>query len=242
VNPNSYYNFFRRFDASGKLKFVGQWDNPELDIVAAYEGYRSDPAHDSLQQKVIVQLKITGTRYEPKLEMSMKVQLQPGEDPVDWSTQAKGGDVQSDAISFILTGKFRDDLTSRERGDIATNVGSAASSGFTTGVLSGALTDFLRQEFPFIRSADVSYQGGSFQQGANVRLSGEAFKGYWQVGGKILNDIGNANVSYSMSLGDVLKASSIHNLFLEIQRRVEGDLSEERKFTNEARLFYRFSF
>ncbi len=45
-----------------------------------------------------------------------------------------------------------------------------------------------------------------------------------------------------MSLGDVLKASSIHNLFLEIQRRVEGDLSEERKLTNEARLFYRFSF
>lgn len=242
VSPNSYYNFFKRFDASGKLKFVGQWDNPELEIEATYEGYRSDPAHDSLQQKVIVQLNITGTRYEPKLAMSMRVQLQPGEDPVDWSTQAKGGDVQSDAISFILTGKFRDELTSKERGDIATSVGSTAGSGFTTGLLSGVLTDFLRQEFPFIRNAEVSYQGGSFQQGANVRLSGEAFKGYWQVGGKILNDIGNANVSYSMSLGDVLKASSIHNLFLEIQRRVEGDLSEDRKLTNEARLFYRFSF
>ena len=242
VSPNSYYNFFRRFDASGKLKFVGQWDNPELDIQATYEGYRTDPAHDSLQQKVIVQLNITGTRYEPKLVMSMKVQMRPGEDPVDWSTQAKGGDVQSDALSFILTGKFRDDLTPRERGDIASSVGSTAGSGFTSGLLSGVLTDFLRQEFPFIRNAEVTYEGGGIQQGANVRLSGEAFKGYWQVGGKILNDIGNANVSYQMSLGDVLKASSIHNLFLEIQRRVEGDLSEEKKLTNEARLYYRFSF
>ncbi len=242
VSPNSYYNFFRRFDASGKLKFIGQWDNPELDIQATYEGYRTDPAHDSLQQKVIVQLNITGTRYEPKLVMSMKVQMRPGEDPVDWSSQAKGGDVQSDALSFILTGKFRDDLTPRERGDIASSVGSTATSGFTSGLLSGVLTDFLRQEFPFIRNAEVTYQSGGVQQGANVRLSGEAFKGYWQVGGKILNDIGNANVSYQMSLGDVLKASSIHNLFLEIQRRVEGDLSEEKKLTNEARLYYRFSF
>ncbi|HEY6191409.1 MAG TPA: translocation/assembly module TamB domain-containing protein [Bacteroidota bacterium] len=242
VSPNSYYNFFKRFDASGKLKFVGQWDNPELEIEANYVGYRADPAHDSLLQKVIVQLNITGTRNEPKLAMSMKVQLQPGEEPVDWSSEARGGDVQSDAISFILTGRFRDDLSSRERGDIATSVGATAGSGFTTGLLSGALSDFLREEFPFIRSAEVNYQGGNVGQGANVRLSGEAFKGYWQVGGKILNDIGNANVSYSMSLGDVLKASSIHNLFLEIQRRVEGDLSEERKLTNEARLFYRFSF
>jgi hypothetical protein len=242
VLPHSYYNFFRRFDASGKLKFVGQWDNPELEIEAAYEAYRTDPVHDSLQQKVIVQLNIGGTRYEPKLDMSMKVQLQPDQEPVDWASQARGGDVQSDAISFILTGKFRDELTSKERGDIATSVGSTAGSGLTSGLLSGVLTDFLRQEFPFIRSADVSYGGGSFQQGATVRLSGEAFKGYWQVGGKILNDIGNANVSYQMSLGDVLKAPSIHNLFLEIQRRVEGDISEERKLTNEARLYYRFSF
>jgi translocation-and-assembly-module (TAM) inner membrane subunit TamB-like protein len=242
VSPNSYYNFFKRFDASGKLKFVGQWDNPELEIEATYVGYRTDPAHDSLQQKVIVQLNITGTRNEPKLAMSMKVQLSPGEEPVDWTTEARGGDVQSDAISFILTGRFRDDLSSKERGDIATTVGSTAGSGFTVGLLSGVLSDFLRQEFPFIRSAELNYEGGNVGQGANVRLSGEAFKGYWQVGGKILNDIGNANVSYSMSLGDVLKASSIHNLFLEIQRRVEGDLSEERKLTNEARLFYRFSF
>ncbi|OLD79452.1 MAG: hypothetical protein AUI33_02690 [Ignavibacteria bacterium 13_1_40CM_2_61_4] len=242
VLPHSYYNFFRRFDASGKLKFVGQWDNPELEIEATYESYRTDPAHDSLQQKVIVQLNIGGSRYEPKLDMSMKVQLQPDQEPVDWASQARGGDVQSDAISFILTGKFRDELTSKERGDIASSVGSTAGSGLTSGLLSGVLTDFLRQEFPFIRSAEVSYAGGSFQQGANVRLSGEAFKGYWQVGGKILNDIGNANVSYQMSLGDVLKAPSIHNLFLEIQRRVEGDISEEKKLTNEARLYYRFSF
>ena len=242
VLSHSYYNFFRRFDASGKLKFVGQWDNPELEIQATYEGYRTDPAHDSLQQKVVVQLNIGGTRYEPKLDMSMKVQLQPDQEPVDWALQARGGDVQSDAISFILTGKFRDELTSKERGDIASSVGSTAGSGLTSGLLSGVLTDFLRQEFPFIRSAEVSYGGGSFQQGANVRLSGEAFKGYWQVGGKILNDIGNANVSYQMSLGDVLKAPSIHNLFLEIQRRVEGDISEEKKLTNEARLYYRFSF
>ena len=244
ISPGSYYNFLKRFDATGQLRFIGQWDNPVLQIVATYEGYHQK---DSLEQKVIVQLDISGTRYQPQLTMSMKVQLEPGKDPVDWSTQSKGGDIQSDAISFIMTGKFRDELTSKDKENIVSNVGQSASSsmlsGFTTSFLSGMLTDFLRKEFPFIRSAEVSYGGGGFQESADLRLSGEAFKGYWRFGGKILNDIGNANVNYQLNLGDVFNAHSVRNVFLEFERKVEGsEFSEDRKLTNAARLYYRLSF
>ncbi|MBI3766303.1 MAG: translocation/assembly module TamB domain-containing protein, partial [Ignavibacteriales bacterium] len=258
VSPRSYYNFFKKFDATGKLNFTGQWDNPELDIYATYEGYRqvdeatltSQPNADEkplTEQKVIVELKITGKRYEPKLDMSMKVQRRRGEDPEDWSRQAKGGDVQSDAISFILTGKFREDLTSSERQNIASNFGSAGVSGFTSNLLSGILTDFLRQEFPFIRSAEFTYGGtGGLQENADLRLSGEAFKGYFRFGGKILNNLGNANVTYQLNVGDVFNSRSIRNLFLEFERRVEGsEATNEDKTTNatnSARLYYRFSF
>src|SRR5205085_2626574 len=162
--------------------FVGQWDNPELDIQAKYEDYGSVPTGDSLQeQKVIVELNISGTRYEPKPDIGMKVQLRPDEEPVDWSTRAKGGDVQSDAISFIITGKFRDQLTSKDQQEIGASLGSSTGSSVASSVLSGVLTDYLKREFPFIRSADVSYQGGSFQQGANVNVSATAFKGYLRV-------------------------------------------------------------
>ncbi|MBI4548813.1 MAG: translocation/assembly module TamB domain-containing protein [Ignavibacteriae bacterium] len=249
VLPRSYYNFIKRFDASGVLRYVGPWDNPELDIDAAYEGYHqlykqpatvttsSGQEQKSSYEKVIVVLDITGTRYEPRLTMSMKVQPDPNSDPVDWS-----GDVQSDAISFILTNKFRDELTAEERGDIASNFGAAGVSGITSTLLSGIFSDFLRKEFPFIRSAEITYQGGSFQESADLRLSGEAFKGYWRFGGRIFNSIGNANVSYLLNLGDVLNATSIRNLFLEFERKVEGSEFLEDKTINGARLYYRFSF
>jgi len=240
VLPHSYYNYIRRFDATGSLNFVGPWDNPELKIRATYEGYHTV---DSLaksggnsQQKVTVILDITGKRYEPKPALSMQVQLQPGEPAVDWTTQARGGDVQSDAISFILFNKFSDEITSADRRSLAADVGSTASSGFTSTLLSGVLTNYLRKELPFIRDVGVTYQGGN----PDVRITGDVLNGYLQFGGKILNNISSANVSYQVNLGEFLKNPSIRNLFLEIQHR-DSDLTVERK-TDEARIYYRFSF
>jgi hypothetical protein len=254
VSPRSYYNFLKKFDASGTLKFVGPWDNPELNIKATYEGYRQVSGSDlpesgydnatTKQLKAVVLLDIGGTRYEPKLTMSMSVQREPGGELVDWSTQARGGDVQSDIISFILTGKFKDDLTSNERNDIATSVGASTTttvvSGFTSTLLSGILDEFIRKEFPFIRSVDVSYQDGT----PSVNVGASPGLGYLRVGGRILNNLNNTNVSYQVNLGDIFNSPTIRNLFLEIQRRVENDLTETNRedVTNEARLYYRFSF
>ncbi len=246
VAPRSYYNFFKKFDASGKLRFVGQWDNPELDIKATYEGVRQvteaqivDPVTGAAtepkttEQSVIVELAITGPRLNPKLDMNMKVQLRPGAEYVDWSSQAKGGDVQSDVISFIVTGKFRDQLTSKEQQQIA-NFGSATGTFFASNLLSGIFSEYLRQEFSVIRSVDVSYQGGSFQEGTNVHITAAAGIGQLRVGGKIFNDIGSTNLTYQVNL--------VRNLFLEIQRKVYSENTEDKRLTNEARLYYRFAF
>jgi hypothetical protein len=211
-----------------------------LKIRAIYEAYHTvdsiAKSGGTNQQKVTVTLDITGKRYEPKMAMSMQVQLQPGDTPIDWSTQVRGGDVQSDAISFILFGKFNDEINSADRRSLTANFGSTASSGFTSTLLSGVLTNYLRKELPFIRDVGVTYQGGN----PDVRITGDVLNGYLQFGGKILNNISNANVSYQVNLGDFLKNPSIRNLFLEIQHR-DSDLTEERK-TDEARIYYRFSF
>ena len=221
-----------------------------LNIVATYEGYRqgrvseSDAAASSGKDlKTVVTLNIGGTRYEPQLKMSMKVQLTPGGDLTDWSSTAGGGDVQSDAISFILTGKFREDLTSGERAGIAADVGASTTtsvvSGFTSNLLSGILDNYVRKEFPFIRSVDVSYQDGQ----PIVNIGASPGLGYLRVG-KRFNNINNTNVSYQVSMGDIFNSTTIRNLFLEIQRRVENDLTGANRedITNEARLYYRFSF
>jgi hypothetical protein len=240
IAQRSYYNFFKKFDATGSLKFVGQWDNPELDIKATYAG---TTIIDTSEQKVVVDLTVTGTRYEPKLTMGLKVEDPQSKELDDWAT--KSGDVQGDAISFILTGKFRNKLTSKDREVIVSNVGttaSASATGFTTTFLSGMLTEFLQKEFSFIRSAEVSYGGGNLQGSADLRLSGEAFKGYWRAGGRIFNDLGNANINYQISLGELFNTTSIRNLFIELERKVEGSEFEERKLTNAARIYYRISF
>jgi hypothetical protein len=257
VTPRSYYNFFKRFDAKGNLRFIGGWNNPEFDIKASYEGYKQESETSTQsavgvsqgsissqamkEQKVIVELNITGTRYEPKLALGMKVQLKPGDEPVDWSTQAKGGDVQSDAISFIITGKFRDQLTSREQQEF-TDIGSSTGTSVASSFVSSIFSDALKKEFPFIRRADLSYRGGSIQEGTSVNVTATVLTGYLRAGGRILNDINNMNLSYQLNIGDVFKSPSIRNLFLEIQRKVEGDTPEDKKLTNEARLFYKFSF
>ncbi len=242
VLPHSYYNFFKRFDATGSLNFVGPWDNPDLKIQATYEDYH---IIDSLsksgsiyQEKVTIILDIRGNRYEPKLTMSMKIQPPSSDYTIDRATQANGGDVQSDVISFILTGKFHDELTSTDRRNLTSNVGATASAGFTSNLLSGILTNFLRTEFPFlrIRDASITYQGGT----PDVRISGDVLQGYLQLGGRIFNNIANANLSYQVNLGDIFKNASIRNLFLEIQHR-DSDLIEDRK-TDQARIYYRFSF
>lgn len=237
VAERSYYNFFKKFSARGTLRFVGQPDNPELNITASYEDQRVIQQTDrDTTENVIVTLDITGTRMEPKLKMSMTV------DGV-----ARTGDVESDAIPFILTGKFRDDLTSQERTDILTNLGSVAGGSLLYGVpsqmLSGVLSDFLQREFPIIRRAEFTYKGGNIQESADLRLSGEIGKAYWRGGGRIFNDIGNANVSVQLSMGEVLESPSLRNLFIELERKVEGSESEERrKLTHAARIFFRISF
>jgi hypothetical protein len=246
IGENSYYNFFKRFAATGSMKFTGNLQNPELNILAAHEGIHT--VFDSLQNqqrdyKILVQLHIAGTRAEPKISIAMK-QVE-GQDTTDFSQEGK--DAQSDALAFILTGKFRDELTSGERSqlvlDVGSSVGSSVVTGFTTSVLSGMLTEFLRDEFGFIRSAEISYRGGNVSEAADVRLSGELFNAYWRFGGRILNDIGRANVSFQIPLGEVVKSRALQNIFIEVERKVEDEtFASERKLTNTARLFYKFSY
>jgi hypothetical protein len=247
VEKRSYYYFYKRFEATGRLKFDGPLDNPEMDVVATYEGFRARPRTDTVgvslpsaskEQRVVVTLKITGTRISPKLAMEMTV------DGKDWP-----GDVQSDAIAYILSGKFRDDLTTTERNQLATNLGTSVTStvltGVTSSLLSGVLTDFLRREVGgFIRQAELSYAGGSVSESADLRLTGEIGQTVIRVGGRVFNDIGNANVNIQMPVGRIIGAPKLEDLIIELERKVEGAnlTTDEKKLTNGARIYYRITF
>jgi len=242
----AYYYFFKRFEATGNIRYTGDLMNPELNIMATYEGTRTvvDTTSGNRSEKVVVSVKITGTRYEPKIEFSMTI------DDVDYYLyDAKRGpishDLQSDAIQFIVAGTFP--LTSTQKNDVASEVRQTAGLSLLSGatsLLTGRLSDFLRTQTNFINM--VEFTPGSSRESTQLRLSGTAFSGYWQYKGTILNDpLSNANFSILYSFESIFSNPSLRNFMFELQRRVEvntyGQLSDLQRI-NSARLFYRISF
>ncbi|MBI3006553.1 MAG: translocation/assembly module TamB domain-containing protein, partial [Ignavibacteriales bacterium] len=242
VGNRSYYNYFKRFDATGKLRFTGDPLNPELNISGKYEGVHrkletSSLFGDSAQtsegrdEKVLVTLEITGTRNEPRLEFGIEVERNG---KFEKPTSA---DTESDAIAFLLSGQFRDELTSAGRQKL---IGENLI-GLTSGVLSAPLREYIRKETGV--SLDVLYYGGaSFQQSADVRLSGEIGDAVVRFGGRVLNNISNTNVSVELPMSSILGTETWRNLVLTLERRVEGLENFEERSSKGARLLYRINF
>lgn len=245
----AYYNFIKRFNADGTIRYTGEFLNPELNITARYEGIRtsSDTSGSGKSEKVIVTMKITGTKNEPKLAWSMTI------DDVDYYSYRgpTSNDVQTDAVAFILAGSFP--LSRSEASDAAAklDIGPAAGAALVTSASSlftQALSEYLRNETGGVfQTIEFRYgTGTSFSSSADIRLSGAALGGYWRYGGKLFSsgNLGDADVNLLYSLGDILDRSSLKNFMLEFERRVETKYGtiDDKKETNSARVFYRFSF
>jgi hypothetical protein len=243
----AYYNFYRRFDAGGRILFTGDFMNPEMDITATYRGSRAvrDTVLGDKDERVVVTVKITGTRNEPKLAMNMTI------DDVDYGAYQginKSNDVQSDAIGFIIYGSFP--LTTVQRGDVSAEVEKTLRKSLLTGassLLTGTLSEFLRSQTGFISSVELDFNAKTGRsESADIRLSGQAWSGYWRYGGQILDDpLGNANFSVLYSFGSIFNTPSLRNLMMELESKVErgtfGQANDLRR-TNSARMFYRYSF
>ena len=240
----AYYRFIKQFNAQGTMTYSGDFLNPELDITATFEGIRSSPDTTSASrpEKVVVSMKITGTRYAPKLEWSMTI------DDVDYYSYkgVTSSDVETDALAFILAGNFP--LSRSQANNVAADLVPTARSSLVTGassLLTNAFGDFLRKNTTIINYFELSYGAErSFDQAVDIRFGGSVGPGFWRIGGKILNDpFSNANVSLLYSLGDIVKRPTLRNFMIELERKVETNtIDADRTQTNSARLFYRFSF
>jgi hypothetical protein len=246
LGSRSYYNYFKKLDATGKLRFTGSPLNPELDVTASYEGVHRG-ARDTLSsfagsqsgaaasQKVVVRVYITGTREQPKVKMGLERYDQLGN-----IIREERGDVEGDAISFLVTGTFRDELTQQDRLSLA---GSSVLGGMASSILSGPLTDLLRKEFGIVRSVDVLYYGGSFQESADVRLTGELGEAVFRLGGRVLSDLNNTNVSIQLPMSAIVGSDKWRNLVLEAERTVQGvETIDQRRESKGVRLLYRIIF
>jgi autotransporter translocation and assembly factor TamB len=236
----AYYNFLKRFDAEGTIRFTGDFMNPELDITATYQNRRTNQdSTGRTDEKVVVIFEISGTKREPQIATKMKI------DDVDYANYSglKSNDVQSDAIQFIVYGTFPLTLAQRNEAnsDLQKQIGASALTGAAS-MLTGALSEFLRTQTGFINSVDIRYSADSAPE---IRLSGSALKGYWRFGGRFVDEpLANADFSLLYSMESIFGEPSLRNLMFEFERRVESSSLQATDFkrVNSARLFYRFSF
>lgn len=252
VGNRSYYNFIKRFEATGKLLFTGNVLNPELDVSATYEG-----THDSTNQsqtlggctgpdkphQVLVTLRLTGTRNEPSTKISLQTRVPPSRDWTNWQC----GDEEDNAMFFIFTGQYKNELTDQQRtGLIGANLGSSLGSAFASGMFTGPVSDAIRKNlWGGFQSLDVLYSGGQLGQSADLRVAGQVGEAVIRAGGHVFTgDLGNANVSVELPMSYVVRVDRLRNLILTLERRVEGiqNAEEQRRASNGIRLFYRFTF
>jgi hypothetical protein len=242
VGNRSYYNFFKKFDATGKLLFTGNVLDPELDVTATYQGTHDTTSTQNISgtnkaPQVLVTLRITGTRNEPKTKISLQTKSFSEKDWTNWTK----GDEEANAMTFVISGQFSEELTDQQRrGLIGSNLGLAVASGMVMGPLNEALR---RSTLGFIQSVDLNYGGGQFGQ-SDLRVTGQVGKAVYRMGGKVLTDLTNANVSVEFPMSSIVNLERYRNLILTFERRVEGlqNSGELRRASNGVRLFYRFIF
>ncbi len=236
VGNESNYTFYKKFNASGSLKFVGDPQNPQLDILATYEGTHSDINNPNKEDRVIVTLQISGTRIAPQLKIGLKTIDQTGKET------PRTGDVENDAISFLLTsspgtaGKFRDELTVQDRDRISEQLASTIGGTFINSLLSGYVMEFIQHNnIPFVKVFEVRQVGAD----PDVRIGAEVLDAYVNVGGRVFSDVNNANISVQIPLGDRQK----RNFMLEVEKKTENfDYTIQARTILGARIYYRFTF
>jgi autotransporter translocation and assembly factor TamB len=245
LGNRSYYSNFKKLNATGRVKFTGDPINPELDVVATYEGVRRDTTSSAGlgggsrgpggSVKVVVKVFITGTRDQPKVKMGLAEYDQLG------NLMKERPDMEGDAIAFLVTGSFRDELTQQDKLSLA---GSSVLGGVASSILSGPLTDLLRKEFGIVRSIDVLYYGGgTLQESADVRLTGELGDAVFQLGGRVLSDLNNTNISVQLPMSALVGSEKWRKLVLEIERTVQGvETFDQRRESKGVRLLYRIIF
>ncbi|OGU71025.1 MAG: hypothetical protein A3G43_01915 [Ignavibacteria bacterium RIFCSPLOWO2_12_FULL_56_21] len=240
VTDRSYYNFLKRFSATGRIYFTGDPLNPELDIIAKYEGVHrtienpASPTPIEKSEDVTVILYLRGPRSKLETKFDVEVETASG-------IEKRTGDVEADAIAFIMTNQFRDELTEQQRTSL---IGENLGYGLASGMLTGPISEMLRRYSQgTIQSFDVNYYGGS-QSGTDIRLTGEYRGAIIRIGGRIFNDPLNSNLIVELPLSRILESDRLQNLYLTLERRASNveSAEDQRKASNGARLLYRFTF
>lgn len=236
LGNNCYYKFFRKFDATGKATFNGPISNPELNISASYKGYVTEGTSSSGQQNiqdVIINLDVSGYVSNPALTVS----LERG------SNKESGSNATSDAISFLLFGKFKDQLSFDQSTSLGANIGASYLSTFVSSSIENIL--------PWIINTNINYvdsEGGNIASNADIRFTAAIGDAIVRFGGQIFKGIANTDIIIDYPLNKLLKVNSLsNNLFIRLEKVYDpfsesNDVSNSSGTRSGAMIFYKIKY
>ena len=230
----STLEFIKTFTATGSLKFESEVTNPYLDIVGMYKSYyvSSDSTSGTgKEEEVAVKIKLIGPLDElsktfAQSETNMAVYR--GTSAIT-NDQATPGLDKSDAIWFIISGKFKNEVTTQDK-TRASDMFSGTATSFAGSLVGGALNTYLGD---VVKSVELRTSGNT----TKLNLSGRIKKFKYTIGGttNIFQDLSAANILIEYPL--------IENFVVRVERRLsETENTFTTEMINELGLKYKFEF
>ena len=205
VVGNSYYRFYRDFKVKeSKIVFRGPLDKPELDIRAVYVNTRTTEQFGKITNSPIqVVLTVIGEPSNPEITLKL----------YENGTEMLGNDATSDAITFLLFGKYKNELSASESQSVATGIGSTVGSLYVTSFFGQIVRDVL----PFIKDAELNYTEGAIQN-TNVNVSSDLFGANVTVGSRMVRNNAYLEFNVEYPLNDIVRINLPEKILLQFAR------------------------
>lgn len=236
LGNSCYYKFFRKFDATGSTTFFGPISNPRLNITAQYKGYASSGTDASGQENledVIIDMKVTGEAISPVLTISIDRN----------GTKETGSNATSDAIAFLLFGKFSDQLSFSESSSFGANLGAS--------YLSSYVSSSIEQILPWLINTSIGYvdnKNGTVAQNTDVRFTAAIGDAVIRFGGQIFRGLANTDIVVDYPINKLIKMKSLSNNLIFRFERVYDPFYSDADVTNTngtrigGMFYYKFKF
>lgn len=238
VLDGSTLEFLKTFSATGSLRFESDVTNPYLDITGVYNGYyvNQDSTSSSYgkEEPVAVKVKLKGPVKDLAKNFSQddnNISMYIGSSNIESETASAEYD-KADAMWFVLTGKFKKDLTQADRskaaGQIDLFTGTATS--LAGSLIGGMLNTYLGD---YVKSLEIKNVGTM----TKFNLSGKYRNFRYTIGGStnFLQDLSTANIRIEYPI--------IESFLIRLERKESvTETTTYNEMINELGISYKFEF
>ncbi len=197
----SRLEFFKTFDATGFLRFESDITNPYLDIVSTYKADYINPRDpEGTSEEVAVKIKINASLSDLAKTLASSqdaLSIYIGARNIQNNVKESRYDY-ADALSFILIGKFKDDLTAQDKAQVAGQTQNAFNS-TATSFLGSILSSYINSAVgDLVNNISIDQTA----RDTKFSLSGRIQNFSYKLGGtqEVFQDIGKANIGLYLNL------------------------------------------